>query len=104
MHADVLTLRVRGKETSYHRVNCQRHQGSVSLTVNGVFATRTRVHVAVALASAFLLFKELTYVREIRRESPGFSKVPGFFSRFDRLEAESAAIEVCGSHFERLEK
>ena len=79
-------------------MDSQSHEGSISLTVDSVFAVCARMYMTVALAMAFLLVEELTYVREVRRESPGFSKVPGFFPPFDRLEAESTTVEVCGSH------
>ena len=79
-------------------MDSQSHERGVSLTVDSVFAVRARMCMTVALAMAFLLVEELTYVREVRRESPGFSKVPGLLPPFDRLEAESAAVKVCGSH------
>ena len=85
-------------------MDCQSHERSVSLTVDSVFAVCARMNMTVALAMAFLLVEELTYVGEVRRKSPGFSEIPGFFPPFDRLEAESAAVEVCGSHLHRIEK
>ena len=81
-------------------MNSQGHQRCVTLTVYRVHAICPRMFVFFVLAQTLCFAEESVDLGKIRRESPGFRQIPGFFPFLDGFQAEAASIEVGRRHVE----